>query len=110
MLLDLNITAVEEVTRRLLVFEQRHAKLKPPTYSMGWLLLLEKDWLAWQKARRDQEGSNSGSSSSNRGKRRGRGRGRSGGTATTRDGLGSNSNQPSPGGPCRNYANSEAPI
>ncbi|CAO2208242.1 unnamed protein product [Urochloa humidicola] len=94
MLLDLNATSVEEVTGRLRIFEQRHAKPKPPTNAMGRLLLCEHDWLARQKARRDQDAGG--------GKRQGRGRGRDGSSRDGRDGSGSSSGRPPPNDPCHN--------
>jgi hypothetical protein len=109
MFFDLNNVMVEEVIRRLRVFEER-TKPKHITDAMGRLMLCEEDWEARRKARREQENSDSSAGSSKRGKCRGRGRGRSGAGSSSRDGRdGQNASagnasggRPPPGDRCKN--------
>lgn len=92
MILDLNSTSVEEVTSRLRVFERRRNKTKPPTESMGKLLLTKEEWRARDKATREQSGSGRSSSSGGKGKPRGKPQNRGGGSSAGGGGS-SNSRQ-----------------
>jgi hypothetical protein len=68
MILNLNATSVKEVTSRLRVFERLLNKNKPPSDTMGRLMLTKDEWRACDKANHEKGGSSRGSSYSSGGR------------------------------------------